>query len=81
MLINYEDFIEGCTLIPFDLTPTKSATIYNHDKKTGNVEVDMKFTVPLPNGITVFAMCIYDDKFLIQGPRMNREVILNPNLI
>ena len=80
-LISYEDFCQGATLIPFDLTPDKAATQHNHEKRTGNIEVDMKFREPLDVGITVFALCIFNDKFLITGPRMNREVILNPNLV
>lgn len=80
-LVTYEDFCEGSTLIPFDLTPDKAATQHNHEKQTGNIELDIKFREALEQGITVFALCVFNDKFLITGPRMNREVILNPNLI
>lgn len=80
-LVSYEDFCKGTTLIPFDLTPDKAATHHNHEKQTGNIELDLKFSRALPANITVFALCVFDDKFLITGPRMNREVILNPNLI
>lgn len=80
-LIGYEDFLQGSTLIPFDLTPDKCASEHNHKKQTGMIELDIRFSAALANGVTLFALCIFKDKFLITGPRINREVTINPNLV
>jgi len=79
-LIKYEDFLEGATIIPFDLTPDKCALYHAHKKETGTIELDIKFSTPLPSGITVLALCNYSDRLYISGPYNNREVFLNPNL-
>jgi hypothetical protein len=80
-LMSYEDFLKGTTLIPFDLTPDKCATEHNHKKQSGMVEVDIRFSEALQRGVTLIAFCVFTDKFLITGPRHNREVIINPNLV
>jgi hypothetical protein len=80
-LVKYGDFLAGTTLIPFDLTPDKCATEHNHKKQTGMIEVDIRFRGALANCVTLFAFCVFNDKFLITGPRINREVTINPNLV
>jgi len=45
------------------------------------IEVDIRFRGALANCVTLFAFCVFNDKFLITGPRINREVTINPNLV
>ena len=79
-LITYEDFLEGATIIPFDLTPDKCALYHAHKKISGSIELDIKFEEALSTGITILALCTYSDRFYIHGPIQNREIILNPTL-
>ena len=74
------DFLEGATIIPFDLTPDKCALYHAHKKISGSIELDIKFEEALSTRITILALCTYSDRFYIHGPIQNREIILNPTL-
>ena len=80
-LIEYEDFLAGATIIPFDLTADKCAGLHVHEKQTGGIELDIKFADALSTGITILALCTYTDKFQVTGPITNRKIILNPILV
>lgn len=80
-LVTYNDFLAGSTIFPFDLTPDKCALEHNHTKQKGIIELDIKFANALNQGITILAMCSFTDKFYITGPQINRQVILNPQLM
>ena len=79
-LITYNDFIDGSTIIPFDLTPDRCALFHNHPKVFGNIELSMKFAKVLPMGVTILALCNYSDQIRITGPIDKREVLLNPHM-
>ena len=78
--ITYEQFIDGSSLFAFDLTPDKCASWHSHKKENGNIEVDIRFSQALAEGITILALCHYSDRMYITGPYNNRDVQLNPNL-
>lgn len=79
-LLTYEDFCQGSTLIPFDLTPDKCSSFHGHEKQTGVIELDIRFKSALPTGITVLAICNFSDRIIISGPINQREVFVNPAL-
>ncbi len=73
-LITFEDFLKGTTIIPFDLTADRCALFHNHEKDSGIIELDIKFSEALPRGITVLALCSSSDKFYITGGINQRQV-------
>ena len=75
-LITFEDFKKGTTIIPFDLTADRCALFHNHEKESGVIELDIKFSDALPRGITVLALCSYSDKFYVTGGINQRQVLL-----
>ena len=75
-LLTLDAFIAGTTIIPFDLTSDRCALFHNHEKESGVIELDIKFSNALPLGITVLALCNYTDKFYITGGINQRQVFL-----
>ena len=57
-LLTYEDFCNGSTIIPYDITADRCALYHNHEKNSGTIDVDIKFSRGLAAGITVLALCI-----------------------
>ena len=53
-----EQFIDGSSLFSFDLTPDKCASWHSHKKENGNIEVDIRFSQALTEGITILALDI-----------------------
>ncbi len=80
-LITPEFMQEGGCLIPFDLTNDRCAQFHNHEKETGVIELILKFSKPLTQGITIIALCSYTDTFYITGGINNRQIIVPSNLI
>ena len=79
-LITYKDFLQGSTIIPFDLTSDKCALSHNHTKYSGNVDLEITFSKALEEPITVIALCSFTDKFFVTGPAGAREVKLLHNI-
>lgn len=79
-LITYEKFLAGSTLIPFDLTPDGCSSYHSHEKKTGTIELDIRFKEALPTGITLVAICNFSDKIVLTGSDNQREIHINPEL-
>jgi len=79
-LVSFQDFCEGTTIFPFDITPDKCSSFHSHEKHSGNIELDIRFKEPLAQGITIFAICNFSDRILITGPATQREIHLNPSL-
>jgi hypothetical protein len=75
-LINYDEFIAGSTIIPFDLTSDRCSLWHKHEKKEGNISIDIKLQNELANAINVYCICIYSDNFYIYGPVDARKVSL-----
>ena len=73
-VLTYEDFCKGSTIIPFDLTANRRALYHNHEKNSGTIDVDIKFSRGLAKGITVLALCTFTDTFYVTGPINNRQV-------
>jgi hypothetical protein len=79
-LVTFEDFCQGTTIFPFDLTPDKCSSFHSHEKQSGNIELDIRFKEALSQGITIFAICNFSDRILITGPSTQREIHINPTL-
>lgn len=79
-LLTYEDFCNGSTIIPFDLTNDRCALLHNHEKISGILELEVKFREPLTQSITILALCVFTDKFFITGPVNGRRVLF-PTLL
>jgi len=72
-----EKFIEGSTIIPFDLTPDMCAMYHAHKKETGNIELSIKFSSNLDISITILAFCNYSDRMYFTGSITERELKLS----
>jgi len=79
-LINYEDFCNGATIIPFDLTADKCALYHSHAVQTGSIDLIGQFKIPLPEVAIVYALCTFNDNFYIKGPPENREVFVEAHV-
>jgi len=79
-LITYEDFCKGVTIFPFDLTADMCSSFHSHDKQSGNIELDIRFSTALTQGVTIVALCNFSDRIIITGPESQREVHINPAL-
>ena len=77
-LVNYTDFKNGTTIIPFDLTNDRCALYHAHEKQEGNISIDIKLTAATAEAVNVYCICIYRDYFYISGPVDNRQVTLVP---
>lgn len=79
-LVTYEKFLSGSTLVPFDLTSDLCSSYHSHEKKSGTIELDIRFKETLGTGITLVAICNFSDKIIITGPEKQREIHINPEL-
>jgi hypothetical protein len=75
-LIEYEDFLAGSTIIPFDLTTDKSAHYHGHEKKEGTVSIEIKLGSATTQAINMYVLCVYRDYFYVYGNYDNRKVSL-----
>lgn len=67
--ISRNEYDNGNFLLGFDLTPTLCNGTYNDPTKTGNVDVELKFSAPLPETISVIVYAQYDNKITINSAR------------
>ena len=75
-LISQKDFMNGSTIIPFDLTSDRCALFHGHEKQKGHISIDIKLSTATTQAINVYLICIYKDYFYITGPPDNRKVHL-----
>ena len=76
----YEDFCKGSTIIPFDLIANRCALYHNHEKNSGTIDEDIKFSRGLLAKITELALCTFTDTFYVTGPINSRKVTLPSDL-
>lgn len=67
--ITPEYFRKGMTFFPHDFTPDRCLGYHNHLKKTGNIDLELRFAKPLTDGITVLALGSFDDFIEIDATR------------
>jgi len=76
-LLDYKSFVGGTTLIPFDLTTDRCALFHGHEKKPGNVSLEIKLGRGTSEAVNVYMICFYKDQFFVTGTNENRKVSLN----
>ena len=63
--LNVEDFTGGYTLFSFDLTPDKCNGFHTHDNTTGIIDLEILFSKPLTEAITVLCYTAYESMIAI----------------
>ena len=59
-LIDVDGFCGGSTLFCFDLCDDKSDGIHSHQDKTGTIDLEISFSSPLPEAISVLCYAAFD---------------------
>ena len=79
--ISTENYLEGTSLLPFDVTPTSAANMeYLGRKMGGNCRIELQFCKPLPHNIMIITYAIFSMKLQIDMARNCRVVPVDPIL-
>lgn len=73
-MITYEDFKNGMFIIPYDLSGDRCALYHTHEKKVGNISLEVNFRENLANKINIYFVTVHRSNFYISGPETNRKV-------
>ena len=65
-MITPPSFKHGNTILSWNLTPDKSNFM---PYQSGNIDIELNFKTPLPEGVTFTVLSLYDDTFLIDKLR------------
>jgi hypothetical protein len=65
--VTYEQFIAGCTLLAFDLTPEMCGGHHYRDAVEGHIDIHYTFKTELTKTITMIVMGTYDSYLSIDG--------------
>jgi len=77
MGISYEEYLNGCFLIPFDVQPTAAGDLQYMARRTGgHCRIELLFKEPLPVNICVVTYAIFPAILEIDLPRNVRVVDL-----
>ena len=68
-LLDIDDFCGGAAIFVFDLCHQRSNGQHNHQIKTGNVDLEISFSKPLPEAISLIAYASYDSIVAITRER------------
>ena len=73
--ISTENYLEGTSLLPFDITPTSAANMeYLGKKAGGNCRIELQFCKPLPHNIMIITYAIFPMELQIDMARKCRAV-------
>ncbi len=75
--ITLEDFMNGFTLMAFNLSPDMEISGPAQTLRDGNLRLEMRFTAQLPATINVVALAVFDSQIEISK---NRDVMLDFNV-
>ena len=67
--LNVEDFIGGFTLFCFDLTPDRCNGFHLHENRTGTIDLEIIFSKPLEQAITVICYTAFENMVAITNER------------
>ena len=67
--LNDEDFIGGYTLFCFDLTPDKCNGFHLHEDRRGSVDIEVMFSKPLQQAITVLCYTAFEQTIAVTSER------------
>ena len=73
-MITYEDFKNGMFIVPYDLSGDRCALYHTHEKKIGNISLEVNFREDLEQKINIYFVSVYRSNFYISGPEGNRKV-------
>ena len=73
-MVTYEDFKDGMFIVPYDLSGDRCALYHTHQKKTGNISLEINFRANLTHKINVYFVSVHRSNFYISGPENNRRV-------
>jgi hypothetical protein len=59
-------YCKGMTLFAFDLTPDLCGGYHCHTRKTGAIDLDVKFATPLTDAVNVIVASTYDAQIIIR---------------
>ena len=75
-LITHKQYGGGSYILAFDLSPDLCNGFHNHSQKTGNIELDMTFANPLPDGITIIVYGSFDVEIQIDRNKSAKVVYI-----
>ncbi len=70
-------FVNGLTLFAFDLTPDLCGGYHIHRRKTGNIDLEVRFKTALAQSIYAIVLCTYDAQVLIQKENKKNRIFAN----
>ncbi len=75
--ITIDDFLNGYTLMAFNLSPDMEVSGPAQTLRDGNLRLEMRFTVQLPQTINMVVLAVFDSQIEITK---NRDVLLDYNV-
>ena len=75
-LVRFNAFRAGSFIIPFDLTPDRCNGLHNHEGEAGFIDVQLKFSVPLPEPIYVLYEMVFNK--VVLNDKQSGDVIVLP---
>ena len=71
-MVTMDQFVAGCFIVPFDLTPDKCNGIHNHKCDYGYIDVELDWAEPLPGGVTVLVEKVFNK--LVINDKLNSQM-------
>ena len=68
-LLDADDYCGGAAIFVFDLCHQRTNGHHNHQMKTGNVDLEVSFSKPLPEAISLICYSSYDSIIAITKER------------
>ena len=62
-MLNVDDYCGGTSLFSFDLSPERCNGFHLHEARTGTIDLELCFDLPLPHAISVLCYAAYDHIF------------------
>ena len=59
-LLDIDDYCGGAAIFVFDLCHQRTNGEHNHQMKTGNVDLEISFSKPLPEAISIICYSSFD---------------------
>lgn len=69
LIIDRSDYSRGYTLYAFDLTPDQEAGDHFSLVKTGNMRLEMRFSVPLPDTVNLIIYAVFENVIEVSQQR------------
>ena len=70
-------FNNGLTLFVWDLTADRCGGYHIHARRTGNIDLEVRFEKPLPAAVYAIAFCTYDAQIVVQKENKKNRISAN----